>query len=99
MVVIFGVDNSSSSHADDCKNIFLVLSEGPTDDINGCIGAAKKKFSINFSKAKTKFCLSLHYNHHNCYLFVNRKIKIKRLKKLKADDKYVKFSTLLRGHI
>ena len=27
-VVIFGVDNSSSSHVDDCKNIFLVLGKG-----------------------------------------------------------------------
>ena len=26
------------------------------------IGAAEKKVSINFSKAKTKLCLSLHYN-------------------------------------
>ena len=95
MVVIFGVDNSLSSHADDCKNIFLVLSEGPTDDIKSCIGAAKKKFSINFSTAKTKFCLSLHYNHHNSYLFVNRKIHIKKLKKLKADDKNAKFPTQL----
>ena len=34
-VVIFGVDNSSSSHADNRKNSFLVLGVGPTDGING----------------------------------------------------------------
>ena len=28
-VIIFGVDNSSSSHADNCKNNILVLGEGP----------------------------------------------------------------------
>ena len=28
-VIIFGVDNSLSSHSDNCKNIFLVLGEGP----------------------------------------------------------------------
>ena len=28
--VIFDVDNSSSSHTDNCKNNFLVLGEGPT---------------------------------------------------------------------
>ena len=33
----------------------------------------KKKFSINFSKAKTIFCLSLHYNGDKSYLFVNGK--------------------------
>ena len=29
-VVICGVDNSSSSHADNCKNNFLVLGKGLT---------------------------------------------------------------------
>ena len=33
-VVIFGVDNSSSSHTDNCKSNILVFVEGPTDDIN-----------------------------------------------------------------
>ena len=36
----FDTDNSSLSHTDNLKNIFLVLSEGPTDDINGSIGIA-----------------------------------------------------------
>ena len=30
------------------------------------------KFSINFSKSKTKFCLRLHYNDDECYLYVNK---------------------------
>ena len=33
----------------------------------------KKIFSINFSKARTRLCLSLHYNGDNNYLFVNGK--------------------------
>ena len=28
-VIIFGVDNTSSFHADNCKNNFLVLGESP----------------------------------------------------------------------
>ena len=28
-------------------------------------------YSINFSAAKRRFCLSLHYNGANSYLFVN----------------------------
>ena len=68
-IVIFRVDNSSSSHAYNRKNNFLVLGEGLTDDINGSIGAVQKKFSINFSEAKTKFCLSFHYNSDNSYFF------------------------------
>ena len=60
--VIFGFVNSSSSHADNRKNDFSVLREGPTYDINGSFGAAEKKFSINFTEEKTKFCLSSPYN-------------------------------------
>ena len=54
-VIIFSVDNSSSSDTDNHKSGFLVLGEGPTDGINDSIGAADEKFRIYFSKAKTKF--------------------------------------------
>ena len=72
-VVNFGFDNSLSSHADNRKNIFLVLGGGPTYGINGTFGSAEKKFSINFSKANKKFGLSLHHKADNSYLFVNGK--------------------------
>ena len=36
----------------------------------------QKKNVINFTKAKTKFCLTLHYNADNRYLFVNGKESI-----------------------
>ena len=64
-VVIFGLDNSSSFHTDNCNNNLLVLVEGDTFGINGSFGAPEKRFSINFSKAKTKFCLRLLYNGDN----------------------------------
>ena len=32
----------------------------------------QKKISINFSKANTKFCLSLHYNGEESYLYVSK---------------------------
>ena len=71
-VMIFGVDNSSVSHTD-LKHDPLILSEGSTFGINGSFDAPVKKICINFSKPKTKFCLSLHYNAGNSYLFVNGK--------------------------
>ena len=71
--IVFGADNSSSSHADNLKNSFLMLHEGPTFVINGIFGSPKKKCSINFSRANTKLYLSLHYNVDNSYLFVNGK--------------------------
>ena len=43
----------------------------------------KKKISINFGKQTTKFCLNLHYNYDNSYLFANRK----EIYKFKANDK------------
>ena len=51
--------HSSSFHADNCKNNFVVVGEGPTDDINGSVSAARQKFSINFTKTKAKFYLTL----------------------------------------
>ena len=81
--VSFGSDNSSSSHTNNDKHNFLVLGEAPTDDINGSVVTAETKLKINFSKAKTKFCLSLHYSGDNSYLFINRK----EMHKFKADRK------------
>ena len=66
------------------KVTFFVLGEGPANDINGSIGATEINFSINFSKAKTKFCFSLHCNYDNGYLFVNGKesISLKQIIKI-----------------
>ena len=71
-VLIFGVDNRSSSYVENHKNNFLVLGEGPTFRINGSFGSPEKNVSINFSKANINFFLSSHYNAHNSYLFANR---------------------------
>ena len=81
--VIFGVDNSSLSHT----NVFLVLGEGPTDDVNGSIGEAQKRFSINLSTVKAQLCSSLHYNDDDSYLFVNGK---EIYNKSKAVNKTIK---------
>ena len=83
------VDNNSSLHVENCKNKFLILGLGATFGINGSFGSPEKKFSIPFTKANTKFSLSLHYNANNSYLFVNGKGIIK----VKADNKSVSFLT------
>ena len=88
-VIIFGVDNSSSSYVGNLKSNFLILAKGTTFGINGNFGSPEKKLRINFTKATTKFCLSLHYNVDNSYLFVNGKEIIK----FKADNKNVNFPT------
>ena len=53
-IIIFSVDNSSSSHVDNRKNNFLILGLGPTYGINGRFGSVEKKFSIN-SNTKSNF--------------------------------------------
>ena len=88
-VTIFGVDNSSSSHTDNGKKIFLALGEGPTFGINGSFSSPEKKSSINFGKTNTKFWLRLYYNADNTYLFVNGK----EIFKFKADNKNGNFLT------
>ena len=68
-VVIFGADMSSSVHANNkTKNI---LGEGPIQRLDDPTLTAEKKYSINFTASKSKFCLSLHYIGVNSYLFVN----------------------------
>ena len=47
----------------------------------------KKKMILILVKAKTKFCLSLHYNNDNSYLFVNGK----EIYKFKANNGNVNF--------
>ena len=49
-----------------------------------------KIISVNFSKAKTKFCLNLHYNCLNTYLHVN-KTEICKFK-LHHNIRWYKFS-------
>ena len=48
-----------------------MLGKGPTDGIIGEVVTSEKKFCIKFSKPKTKFCLSFHYNWDSSYSFVN----------------------------
>ena len=69
-VLIFGVDMSSSAHIDNNKKDILVLGIGPTQGLEHVL-TAEKMYSINFTVTKKKFCLSLHYNGANSYLFVN----------------------------
>ena len=88
-VIIFVVDNSWSSHADNRKNNFLMLGEGLTFGNNGKFGSPEKKVSINFSNGNIKFCLSLHYNFDNGYLLVNGK----EIFKFKTDNRNVNFPT------
>ena len=85
---------SSSSHIDNKKKNVLVLGKGPTQGLEHTL-AAEKMCSINFSVTKKKFCLSLHYNGANSYLFVNGK----EILKFKAKDSEIVATPLCLGNI
>ena len=48
-----------------------MLSKGPTQKLGNTTLTAEKEYSINFSDQHKKFCLSLHNNEVNTYIFVN----------------------------
>ena len=52
------------------------------EGVNGTTIYAEKIYSTNFTVTNKKFCLSLHYNGNNGYLFVNSK----QIAKFKAAD-------------
>ena len=87
-VIIFGVDMNSSTKIDNRKNI-LILGEVPTQGLEHTLNEGKID-SISFINDQTKFCLSLHYNGANSYLFVNGK----KIHKFKAKDFEIVLSPL-----
>ena len=93
-VIIFGVDMSWSSHIDNKLKDILILGKGPTQGLEHTL-TAEKLYSINFTKENTKFCLSLHYNGANSYLFVNGTEIIK----FKAKDSEITAYPLCLGNI
>ena len=67
---------SSSAHIDNKKKDILILGVGPTQGLEHAL-TAEKMYSINFTITNIQFCLSLHYNGENNYLFVNGICKFK----------------------
>ena len=53
------------------KKDILILGKGLTQKPHNTNLTAEAEYSINFTKQENKFCLSLHYNESNSYLFVN----------------------------
>ena len=69
-VVVFGADMTNSIHATNKTQSVLVLCHGLIQKLNDTLIYAEKMYSPNFTVDKI-FCLSLHYNGDNSYLFVN----------------------------
>ena len=85
---------SSSIHIDNKGKVILVLGKGPTRGLESTL-TTEKMYSINFTVTKKKFCLSLHYNGANSYLFVIST----EITKFKAKDSNIVASPLCLGNI
>ena len=72
---------NSSTKIDNKKKDILILGKGPTQGLQHTL-SAEKMYSMNFTEHNKKFCLSLHVNGGNTYLFVNGTEIIK----IKAQD-------------
>ena len=92
--IIFRVGMSSTAKIDNRKKDILVLGKGSTQGLEHTL-SAEKMYSINFTKENTKFCLSLHYNGGNSYLFVNGK----EIHKFTTKDSEVNPYELCLGNI
>ena len=85
---------SSSTKIDNRKKDILILGKGPTQGLEHTPSAGKM-YSINFTKNNKKYCVSLHYNGANSYLFVNGIA----IYKFKAKDSKIIASPLSLGNI
>ena len=66
--IIFGVDMSLSVHIHNKKKDILIIGKD-TQRLDDSTLIAE--YSIDFSRSNRKFCLSLHYNGSNSFLFLN----------------------------
>ena len=76
----------------------LILGKGPTQGLGEHSLSTGKMYSINFTKVNnvfTKFCLSLHYNAANSYLFVN----VTEIHKFTAKDSMIVPNNLCLGNV
>ena len=94
-IIIFGVDLSNSVHATNKTQNILILGHGQTQEVNNTTIYAEKVYSPNFSAEKKIFCLILHFNGDDSYLFVNGK----EVTKFKAKKSEIKGNQLNLGSI
>ena len=86
---------NSSIHIDNKGKDILILGKGPTQGLGEHSLTAEKMNSINFTLTKKDFCLTLHFNGVNSYLFVNGT----EIYKFKANDSQIVASPLFLGNV
>ena len=77
---------SSSVHANNKNKDILILGKIQTKGLGNTSLTAEAEYFINFSRTGIKFCLGLHYNGSNSFLFVNTT----KIHQFKAKDSEIK---------
>ena len=85
---------SSSTKVDNRKKDILILDKSPTQGLEHTL-SAEKIHSIDFTEHNKKFCLSLHDNGANSFLFANGS----EIHKFKAKDTEIVATPLCLGNI
>ena len=85
----------SSAHANNKTKNILVLDKDFVQGLENTRIYAEELYSINFTENDKKFCLSLHYNGANSYLFVNGT----EIHEFKAKDSEIVTTPLCLGKI
>ena len=86
---------SSSVHVDNKGKYILILGFGPTQGLGEHLLTSEEMHSINFTVIRKKFCLSLHYNGANSYLFANGK----EIYKFRVKDSEIVATPVCLGNI
>ena len=76
-VKVFRADMSSSVLASNKTKTILIVGEGFTKGLGDTTLYAEKMYPISFAATRKKFCLNLHFNRDNSYLFATEIIKFK----------------------
>ena len=86
-VIIYHINNKGK--------YILILGQVSTQGLDDSTLSAEAQFSFNFSRSNRKFCLSLHYNGSNSFLFANTT----KIYQFKAKDSEKKKYPLCLGNI
>ena len=62
---------SSSVHVDNKKKDILIFCSATTNRLDDATLTGEKEYSIDFTDQHKRFCLRLHHNAANGYVFVN----------------------------
>ena len=86
---------SSPVHTNNKNENILILGKQQTKGIDNTSLTAEAEYFFNFSRSEKIFCLSLHYNGSNSFLFVNGT----KIHQFKAKDSGIKVYPLCLGNI